>query len=113
MAGINGPASFVDPVTKEKIEVAGPNPLDANTFGTWFVVCGEMLDKQPNPVRFDKTKHGFYHQGVIPAAAFLAHMNPKSKKIYVGNKAKFDAVGLTANTSTNHGSAKECQWVSH
>ena len=28
MAGINGPASFVDSVTKEKIEVTGPNPLD-------------------------------------------------------------------------------------
>ena len=109
MAGINGPASFVDKVTKETIRVTGPDPLDANKFGTWFVVDGETFDRQPNPVRFNKTKHGLYYHGIIPASAFLGHENPETSTTERDSKH----LAATARTTTRIGSASACQLASH
>ena len=93
MAGINGPASYQDGITKEVIKVTSDNPLDKNTFGTWFIVDGEQLDMQPGQVCFNKTKQGFYFQGTIPGSAFVAHENPKTLQIKLHNRARFEAFG--------------------
>lgn len=91
--GINGPASFKDQRTKEKIIVNAENPLGKDEVGTRFIVDAAAVDMLEHQLFYNITKCGFHFQGILPGYCFVAHEDPASKQIVVHNRPRFTLLG--------------------